>query len=335
MKKNNMWLMVIGVLILVVVIFIIIIMNSADFDIITINKTTIVNDDTLVLEFSDDIILDEKTKSCFSIKDETGKEIPVSLTLDNDKKSVYVNIDEKVKGYELGDKYTLYVIKGINTEENLDLESDYCYEFEINEKKIDFILGLGNVLTDVVSNDRKYEWYIDQGATGSFARENAGTACAVMASKWFCKENNTSIVEARKNIKPSGELWNTEEIQIFLENSQVNNIVVEFTDIENMKNEIKKGNILITYIDTSVISYNSDFSVHIGRFYEYEGPHYLIIKGYKEVDEKIYFQVYDPYNFSRRYSDSTPKGKDRYYLSDEMLKAMEGQWNYYFIISAA
>ncbi|WP_461206576.1 hypothetical protein [Clostridium sp. DL1XJH146] len=334
MKKNYRWIMIIGALILVSFIIIVIIKNPTSVDAIAIKETTL-DDDTLVLTFSDDIILNEKTENCFSIKDEEGKEIPVELRLSIDNKKVYVNIDEGVKGYKLGDKYTLCVTKGVQSLDYADLENDYYYEFQVDEKQIDFILGLGNILTDAVCNDRDYEWYIDQGITGTYAIENAGAACAVMASKWVSKEKSTNVPSARKTIKSTGGLWTTEDVQIYLEQKEIDNIVVEFTDIEEMKNEVKNGNILIVHVDTSKISYNSDFSLHIGRFYEYEGPHFFIIKGYKEVDGKIYFEVYDPNNFSKRYSDNTPKGKDRYYLSDEVLEGMKAQWNYYFIIKEA
>ena len=59
--------------------------------------------------------------------------------------------------------------------------------------------------------------------------------------------------------------------------------------------------------------------------------HFIVVKGYRQVDGELYFEVYDPYGFGRTYNDG--KGKDRYYRSEDIYEATSIWWNYTIVVS--
>jgi hypothetical protein len=62
--------------------------------------------------------------------------------------------------------------------------------------------------------------------------------------------------------------------------------------------------------------------------------HYIIIKGYRVVDGITYFEIYDPASMNRYFPDGSPKGKNRYYLADDVITAIKSHYNYYIAIDA-
>jgi hypothetical protein len=83
--------------------------------------------------------------------------------------------------------------------------------------------------------------------------------------------------------------------------------------------QLNNGKIIIVNVNMKDFTYNSNEEQRIDRFYSYNSGHFLIIKGYKNVDGNIFFEVYDPNNWHLTYQDGTSKGKDRYYRSSEMI----------------
>ena len=53
------------------------------------------------------------------------------------------------------------------------------------------------------------------------------------------------------------------------------------------------------------------------------GGHYVIVKGYKIVDGIIWFEVYDPASHGLTYNDGSLMGIDRYYRSEDIIKALD------------
>lgn len=67
---------------------------------------------------------------------------------------------------------------------------------------------------------------------------------------------------------------------------------------EALIKKLNEGNIIIVGLDLKYISCNSDYRQRVG-VYSYLKPsrsyyHYVVVKGYKEVDNIIYFETYDP-----------------------------------------
>jgi hypothetical protein len=63
---------------------------------------------------------------------------------------------------------------------------DYYVLLEANTK----LWGLGTTLKEYVTNDRPYDWYIDQGFTGSHSGNNCGPSTVAMAAKWYNEDFN-------------------------------------------------------------------------------------------------------------------------------------------------
>ena len=57
------------------------------------------------------------------------------------------------------------------------------------------------------------------------------------------------------------------------------------------------------------------------------------IKGYKIVDNEVYYQAYDPFSFGVKYKSDTLKGLDRYYRSEDLDSAVINWWNFAIIVS--
>jgi hypothetical protein len=82
----------------------------------------------------------------------------------------------------------------------------------------------------------------------------------------------------------------------------------------------------------------ADSKLRVDKFYTAASVgwgHFIVLKGYREVNDKVYFEVYDPYCNSLKYSDGTLKGKDRYYRSEDIFSATSKWWNYAIVISQA
>lgn len=190
---------------------------------------------------------------------------------------------------------------------------------------------LGENQSEYVSNNKPYEWYIDQGNTGKYSNNNCGPSSVTMALKWIDENFNMSAEDARNTYLNDGDWWSTDDITNYLD-LYGGKYTIESVSDSLLKSELRKGNIAILCIDSSLISYNSNKEQRVGRFYEYGGGHFIVVKGFQVDDGKTYFEVYDPNTWNESYSDGQPKGKDRYYLSEELIKASQNWWNNSIII---
>lgn len=195
--------------------------------------------------------------------------------------------------------------------------------------------GLGTHQTEYVSNNRSYDWYIDQGNTGYASNNNCGPSCATMALKWFNPNFNLTVEDARNTYPENGNWWYTNDITNYFNlNNMKKYVTKENVTTTLLKNQLKQGNIAILCIKASYIPYNENDEERVGRFYNYDGGHFIIVKGYRVVDGKTYFEAYDSNNWNEEYQNGQPKGKDRYYLSTDLINAASNWWNYAIIIQA-
>ncbi len=195
--------------------------------------------------------------------------------------------------------------------------------------------GLGTVISKQVSLNTDYDWYIDQMHTGYNSDSNCGPACTIMAAKWSSENFPKSVVDARnsaRNVNVGG-WWYIKNIHAFLINNNIPSFRDHVLSIDKAISEIDKGNIIIVNIYTGYITRNKHNEQRTGRFYNEETGHFIILKGYRVVDNKLYFEVYDPNNYERYYADGTEKGKDRYYLATEVIRAVSNWWDEFLIIS--
>ena len=200
--------------------------------------------------------------------------------------------------------------------------------------------SLGNAFIDYVGNNRAYDWYIDQAHTGDHSSDNCGPAAVTMAIKWVDGSFSSTAEDARDDYVSGGGWWTTDEISDYLDDYD---ITYEFYDmpvetkeanINTLMAIIDSGNLALVCTEMKYIPYNDGDNTRVNRFYSFDSGHFFIIKGYVMVDNKTYFEVYDPNNWDATYEDGEPKGKDRYYEAGAVVDAISYWWPYVFSIYA-
>jgi len=182
--------------------------------------------------------------------------------------------------------------------------------------------GLGNDLIKYVSNDRDYNWYVNQLNTGVHAYSNCGPASIEMVSRWSDQLSRVTAKNAREKFRPNGGWWYDEDIKGALDLYRIPHETSYITKIDDLISVIESGRIALINNNMSLIPYNSISSERTNRFYSNVTGHYLIVKGYLITDIGTFFEVYDPYTINSRYSDNTPKGKNRYYEAESLIDSI-------------
>jgi len=204
-----------------------------------------------------------------------------------------------------------------------------CSVMVIKATKPHQLLGLGINLTDEHSNNANYEWYIDQFTTGQYASINCGPSCITMAIKWANPSFAKEAVDAREAYGSTGGGWPIGYITSYLYDNSISytTVTAENANANYLKNQLKLGRIAIIALDAYYIQrHYGNTEGRTDKFYATAfspWPHYIIAKGYKVVDQILWFEVYDPYSWNEKYEDGTLKGRDRYYRSGDIELAME------------
>ena len=206
-----------------------------------------------------------------------------------------------------------------------------------NETQIDFSFlkewGLGLVEEQYISNNIEQDWYIDQANTGEHSNDNCGPSSVTMAGKWFNKGSFTHTAEdARNSYRPEGGWWYTDDIMNYLDDVKVPYFVIEYTNEDDLLDAVFDGNIILICNNMGYIKRNYNPNERVGRFYQFNSGHFLILKGIRLVDGKWYIESYDPNSWDKRYSSGEIKGLDRYYSLDELTDSINNWWNYLIII---
>ncbi|MEG0308949.1 MAG: hypothetical protein RR636_13460 [Clostridium sp.] len=196
-------------------------------------------------------------------------------------------------------------------------------------KNLDVSWGMGTKVTQSISNNRDYEWYVDQMATGRNAVLNCAPTTVEMVAKW--QDENSSI--KTKNIVdkyiPEGIRYNGVDsftLYNWLVENGINTTMLKDLTEDSLTAELDKGNIVIVGLDLKYITYNSNSLERVGLCLDIKNSpgnawHYVIAKGYKEVDDKLYFETYDPFSNYQKYDDGQLIGQNRYYISNEFIEA--------------
>jgi len=208
--------------------------------------------------------------------------------------------------------------------------------------------GLGKVESKYVSLNRDYDWFIDQNTTGLGSRRNCVPTCAIMAARWSDADFAKTVADIRSDTylyNSSGVLsgMHLSEMYHWLSDNgiPVNRGYQSGMTLSRMKEHLDNGDIMIVGINMYNITYNKNseqrtgkhyFSFNGSRVYLDSANHAVVVKGYRVVDGTTYFEVYDPAS-GERYPDGTYKGKDRYYLADEVINSGRHFGGDYLIIS--
>lgn len=205
----------------------------------------------------------------------------------------------------------------------------YCSKPKYKYKDLDSSWGMGTKVTKSVSNDKSYEWYVDQISTGRNAELNCGPSVIEMAAKWQDENSVLTVEDIVNKYIPDENMYigvGTYELLTWLENYNVRCKVLPDINQDSLVDEIDKGNIVIVGLDFKYMESNPNNKERVGSIiHKIDSDsrilHGVIVKGYKIVDEQLYFETYDPASGNRTYDDGQLIGKNRYYKSDKFIEA--------------
>ena len=162
-----------------------------------------------------------------------------------------------------------------------------------------------------------------------------------MACKWADSAFTKTPEDARNAYRPEGGDWYADDITFYLRDNQIPNSTLTLPattegTMQVLKRQVDLHQVLILLLDMNAVRYTSDIRFsHADRFYitDSVNGHFIVIKGYKQVDDEMYFEVYDPGSLSKAYDDGSLMGKDRYYRYEDLFEATKTYWPKAFIIA--
>lgn len=197
--------------------------------------------------------------------------------------------------------------------------------------------GMGNVLTAYRSNDAtRSDVYLEQHQSVTMPDDNCGPACAAMVARWADSNLNVTVEDARQ-FNTANRAWSWTNIRSYLYSVGVYDVSYNYFSPgfvwsdpldtitekygEAVKRVIDSGNIAIQLLTLEDFTYNSENpDYHTNTYYHGYVTHFVVIKGYRIVDGKMYAEVYDPWSIGFKYPDGKYKGENRYYqISDFAL----------------
>ena len=195
--------------------------------------------------------------------------------------------------------------------------------------------GLGRLFYEGHSNNVNYFWYLDQLNTGTYYSVNCGPTSVTMAIKWVNQDFTKTPQDARNTYRSSGGWWYTSDIVNYLNLYSIHNKTIAMPDVNLLQNELNSGNIAILCLDMYYIRKQEKDKWHVDKFYTANTKgwgHFIVIKGYKNVDDETFFEAYDPYSMGMKYANDTLKGLDRYYRQLDLDSAVLNWWSYAIIV---
>lgn len=178
------------------------------------------------------------------------------------------------------------------------------------------------------ANNREYDWYMDQGHTGTYRDGNCGPTSVSMAMKWLDKNSKATGENAREEYLMDGGWWSTSTIESYLTSHNANYEALPYVNPEVITDAVDRGSVVIVCINMALIPQNKEpGKSNKDRFYNFAGGHFLVIKGYKIENGRLYYEVYDPNNWDMKYQDTGEElGKDRLYSAYDMDAAIRNWW---------
>jgi hypothetical protein len=217
-------------------------------------------------------------------------------------------------------------------------EQDWTVQAFNNDYSLSW--GLGHFINSYASNDRNYNWYIDQSTSGNFASVNCGPASVTMAIKWADPDFTKTALDARMTYEVSGGWWFTNDIDSYLTDNHITHAIVALTDQADstaaiLKRQLMNQQIIILCLDMNHVRAATDTLYRTDKFYATtpDWGHFIVLKGYKITDGELFFEAYDPYSFGQKNDDNSLKGMNRYYRFEDLAAACLPWWNFAFVIA--
>jgi hypothetical protein len=200
--------------------------------------------------------------------------------------------------------------------------------------------GLGHFIHREVSNNKAYNWYIDQGTSGDYALVNCGPASVTMAIKWADSSFSKTALQARQTYHPEGGWWFTTDIDNYLSNNNTTHAIISLNiNADSTRDliirQLDHQQIIILCLDMDYVRLTGRDDYRVDKFYQTSPGwgHFIVLKGYRKIDGKTYFEAYDPYSFGFSNTDHSLKGQNRYYRYEDLAAACLPWWNFAFVIA--
>jgi len=201
--------------------------------------------------------------------------------------------------------------------------------------------GLGGILKESYSNNRDYEWYLDQANTGTYSSVNCGPTSTTMIAKWSLPSFSKTPEDARAAYRPEGGWWYTSDINNYLADNSIPHGYIALSTTaygteQVITEALEEGYNLILCVDMYYVRNELNSNQRVDKFYTASTigwGHFIVVKGYRRVGSQLYLEIYDPNSYSRKYSDNSLKGKDRYYRGEDIFLATNNWWNYAIAVS--
>jgi hypothetical protein len=200
--------------------------------------------------------------------------------------------------------------------------------------------GMGQFKKSSISENRSYNWYIDQSTSGSYALVNCGPSSVTMAIKWADSSFSKTAQDARQTYETGGGWWFTTDIDLYLYKYNIQHAIIglsnEFDSTQMILTHLLDNHqIIILCLDMDAVRSAASPAYRVDKFYPTTPGwgHFIVLKGYQKVDEKIFFETYDPYSFAAVNPDNTLKGMNRFYRSEDLARATLAWWNFAFVVA--
>ncbi len=187
--------------------------------------------------------------------------------------------------------------------------------------------GVGEVTAGSRCAEVSYDWYRYQGEwdSGAMAHSNCGPTCVAMAIQ-YARDNLWVPISSIRDYM-GGSTWTyPSQLQSALDYWGVpNQRLYTMQDIHDAV--ALRGSIVLVHLWMYWITPGSDYLVsysdplqHHGRYYSYDQSHWVVFKGISP--DGLWGVCHDPNAWDGNglywYGGGAPKGKDRYYLYDQL-----------------
>lgn len=193
--------------------------------------------------------------------------------------------------------------------------------------------GLGEEIETYVSNDRSYDWYVDQYNTGEYWAVNCGPTSVEMAGRFSDPNFSYTAEDARNYFPRVTDWWYDINISTILKQYKIPHTKTSVRRSNDLVKELNKDGILLVNPNMSLVDAEEDPNHHVGLYYPPGTGHYIIVKGYIIVDDKLYFEVHDPWSIDMRYENGELKGRNRYYSESSLFRAISNWYSTIYTIT--
>ncbi len=188
--------------------------------------------------------------------------------------------------------------------------------------------GLGSELITYVSNDHdEWEWYVDQVDTGRHYHVNCGPASIEMIGRWLDEDFDGSAEELRAEFRPEGGWWYGNDIVGAFDMYDIAYNTYDIEHAGHLTYLLDEGYLLLINNNMTYIPLQEEDGYRTNKHYTVQiTGHYMIVHGYVETDEGLFFEVNDPYGMRARNDDGSPRAMNRFFEADALLESMLNWW---------